>query len=231
MSNIIKERSASKKLRVKFPDGTIICYTSSKQTFLETLRKIGGEKLGKVTLESGHLPLFTKTIYPLYERYMEPVGDGWYIKNGPGSDSNIKYAQLMSINKQLNLGLEIDLSNNFKGNSVPRGSKGICVLQVEFPDGTIIGEKNAAETFIQCIWNIGIENVRKLNLKYGGKDLIAFSKLYNNQVQIDTNKWLVVPSLLKDKVKLLNVIGAMLHINFKITSFSSSETGYKRIGK
>ena len=37
-----------------------------------------------------------------------------------------------------------------------------------------------------------------------------------NQIQIDSDKWIIVPNSTKEKVKLLRVIGAMLHIKMDI---------------
>ncbi len=225
----VQGRAKPKKIRVRFPDGTVYCYTSVKETFLATLRKIGSDKLSHVNIEVCHLPMFSRTIYDLYKDFMEPVGDGLYV-NIQGDTYN-KFAQLKNINKQLDLGLEIDLSEDFKGKRVARGSKGMTVLEVTFPDHTVIGEVNTNETFMQCVWHLGIDNVRRLNLKQGGKDLITSAKLYRGQVQVGVNRWLLVPGALKDKVKLLRVMGLMLHIKMDITYFSSNETKpYKRIG-
>lgn len=222
-------RAKPQKLRVTFPDGTIYCYSSVKETFLATLRKIGADKLSRVKLEVCHLPMFSQTVYELYKDFMEPIGDGWYV-NTQGSTYN-RYSQLVSINNQLGLDLTIDLSPDIKGEKISRGSRGLSVLEVIFPDHTTIGEENTAETFMQCIWHIGIDRVKKLNLKQGGRDLITSSNLYKGQVQIDENRWLIIPAALKDKVKILRVISAMLHIKMDITSFSTNESkSYKRIG-
>lgn len=102
-----KGRAKSKKLRVRFPDGVEYCYSSSKETFIKTLRKIGGAKLSRVKLEVCHLPMFSKEVYERYQDFMEPIGDGWYV-NTQG-DSYTKFMQLKVINEQLNLGLMIDL--------------------------------------------------------------------------------------------------------------------------
>lgn len=175
-----------KKIRVRFPDGTVYCYSSVKETFLETLKKIDPKKLYEVKLEVCHLPMFTRlvkgTAYELYKDFMEPIGNGWYV-NIQGDTYN-KYVQLKNISEQLGLGLEIDLSEDFKGEKVARGSKGMAVLEVTFPDHTVIGEENTNETFMQCIWHLGIDNVRKLNLKHGGKDLITSSKLYRGKYKL-----------------------------------------------
>lgn len=229
MDESLKGRAKSKKLRVRFPDGVEYCYSSSKETFLETLRKIGGVKLSRVKLEVCHLPMFSRDVYELYKDFMEPIGDGWYVNTQ--SDTYTKFLQLKVINEQLHLRLEIDMSEDFKGKRIHRGPKGMCVLEVTFPDHTVIGEENTAETFMQCIWHLGIDDVRKLHLQHSGKELITTAKLYEGQVQIDVDRWLVIPSALKGKVKILSVISIMLHIKMDITSFSTNEEkSYKRIG-
>lgn len=225
-----KGRAKSKKLRVRFPDGVEYCYSSSKETFIKTLRKIGGAKLSRVKLEVCHLPMFSKEVYERYQDFMEPIGDGWYV-NTQG-DSYTKFMQLKVINEQLNLGLMIDLSEDFVGKRVARGAKGMCVFEVTFPDHTVIGEENTGETFMQCIWHLGIDDVRRLHLQHSGKELITSYKMYKEQVQVDVDRWLVVPPSLKDKVKILRVISVMLHIKMDITYFSTTERKvYKKIGK
>ena len=230
MEESFKGRSKPKKLRVRFPNGVVYCYSNSKETFLKTLRRIGSKSLSTIKLEVCHLPMFSKEVYERYQDFMEPIGDGWYV-NTQG-DSYTKFMQLKVINEQLNLGLMIDLSEDFVGERVARGAKGMCVFEVTFPDHTVIGEENTGETFMQCIWHIGIDDVRRLHLQHGGKELITSYKMYKGQVQVDVDRWLVVPASLKDKVKILRVISAMLHIKMDITYFSTTERKvYKRIGK
>lgn len=229
MDKPLRGRAKPKKLRVTFPDGTMYCYSSVKETFLATLRKIGADRLSRVKLEVCHLPMFSQEAYKLYENFMEPIGNGWFV-NTQGDTSN-HYAQLVNISNQLDLGLQIDMSSDIKGESVSRGAKGMAVLEVTFPDNTVIGEENTVETFMQCIWHIGVDAVRNLNLKHGGKDLITTTNLYKGQVQIGENRWLIVPGALNDKVKILRVIGLMMHMKMDIVAFSTSEKKpYKRIG-
>jgi hypothetical protein len=230
MDEPIRHRSKPRKMRVIFPNGDIICYASVKETFLVTLRKIGGEKLGKVKMSVCHLPMFSQEIYPSYKDYMAPVGDGWYV-NFQGDTYN-KYLQLQEISRQLNLNLKIDLSEDFKGAHISRGEKSMCVLEVTFPDGTVVGEENTIDTFMQCIWHIGVDKVKRLGLMQGEKQLITSNNLYKGQIQIDVNSWLVVPNSLRDKVKILRVISVMNHINMRINAFSTGETQkYKKIGR
>lgn len=63
---------------------------------------------------------------------------------------------------------------------------------------------------------MGIDDIRKKELSWGGNPLITRTKIANNQVQVDSDRWIIVPNTTKDKVKLLRVIGAMLHIKMEI---------------
>ena len=214
MEERLREREKPQKLRVIFPDGETLCFTSSKETFIQTLRRISIDRLSTVDIMADGAPMITKTIIPKHQKYMESLGDGWYVNIG--GSTHTKYMRLKSISEKLNLGLIIDKSDDFKGEKVSRGSKGVSFLQVSFPDGTVIGESNTTETFFETIIKIGIERVEKLNLIYNKKNLITSSQQYNSQVQIAKDKWLVIPASTKDKVKMLNVMNVVLHLGIKI---------------
>mgnify|MGYP006324292727 FL=1 len=214
MEERLREREKPQKLRVVFPDGETLCYTSSKETFVQTLRRIGIDRLSTVDIMADGAPMITKTIIPKHQRHMESLGDGWYVNIG--GSTHTKYMRLKSISEKLNLGLIIDKSDDFKGEKVSRGSKGVSFLQVSFPDGTVIGESNTTETFFETVIKIGIERVEKLNLTYNQKNFITSSQQYNSQVQIAKDKWLVIPASTKDKVKMLNVMNVVLHLGIKI---------------
>ena len=214
MEERLREREKPQKLRVIFPDGETLCFTSSKETFVQTLRRISIDRLSTVDIMADGAPMITKTIIPKHQKYMESLGDGWYVNIG--GSTHTKYMRLKSISEKLNLGLIIDKSDDFKGEKVSRGSKGVSFLQVSFPDGTVIGESNTTETFFETIIKIGIERVEKLNLIYNKKNLITSSQQYNSQVQIAKDKWLVIPASTKDKVKMLNVMNVVLHLGLKI---------------
>ena len=214
MEERLREREKPQKLRVVFPDGETLCFTSSKETFIQTLRKIGIDRLSTVDIMADGEPMITQTINPKHQKQMETLCDGWYVNIG--GSTHTKYMRLKSISEKLNLGLIIDKSDDFKGEKVSRGSKGVSFLQVSFPDGTVIGESNTTETFFETVIKIGIERVERLNLSHNKKNLITSSQQYNSQVQIAKDKWLVIPASTKDKVKMLNVMNVVLHLGIKI---------------
>lgn len=214
MEEKFREREKPKKLRVIFPDGETLCFTSSKETFVQALRKIGIDRLSTVDTMADGEPMITQTINPKHQKHMESLCDGWYVNSG--GSTHTKYMRLKAISKKLNLNLIIDKSDDFKGEKVSRGSKGVSFLQVSFPDGTVIGESNMTETFFEAVIKIGIDRVEKLNLTHNNKNFITSSKQYSSQVQIAKDKWLLIPGSTKDKVKILNVMNVILHLGINI---------------
>lgn len=218
MEETMRCRAKKKLIRVTFPNGKTICYNNPTDTMVAVLVEIGPDKFQSIKLELCRLPLMTKNPYPRYEEWMKPVCEGWYLNSQ--SDSETKYMQLRSINEQLNLDLKIELGTDFETQSkIKRTNK--CrakdKLLVKFPDGEFIANNNALDTFLETIWKLGVEDIKRKHLTYSNSELITTTKVLNSQVQIDEHRWIVVPNTTKDKVKLLRVIGAMLHINLEIT--------------
>lgn len=213
-----RSRAKKKYLRVTFPDGEEICYKNAASTMIATLRKIGEDKFPMIKLELCHLPLLSREIYPRYKSYMKPVCEGWYLNTQSNSDS--KYLQLNAINNQLDLGLKIELGDDFETqeeSEKEKRSKSKDKLLIKMPDGEYIGNDSALETFLETVWQLGIEEIRKKDLSWGGNPLITRTQIVNNQVQVDTDRWITVPNTTRDKVKLLRVIGAMLHVKMEIS--------------
>lgn len=212
-------RAKKKLLKVTFPTGKVICYKKATETMIATLQELGADVLSNITLELCHLPLLSKEIYPKYKEWMKPVCDGWFLNAQSNSDS--KYLQLKAINEQLALGLKIELGDNFEAEENPNKEKRTKVkdkLLVKFPDGRYFANNSSLDTFLEVIWEIGIEEIKRKDLSWGGNPLITSSKMYNNQIQVDSQRWVIVPNTTKDKIKLLRVIGAMFHLRLEITS-------------
>lgn len=219
MEDGIKRTRAKKKyLRVTFPNGEEICYKNATSTMIATLNKIGEDKFPLIKLELCHLPLLSREIYPKYKKDMKPICDGWYLNAQSNSDS--KFLQLKALNDQLELGLKIELGDDFETQEEPekeKRSKTKDKLLIKMPDGEYIANDSALETFLETVWQLGIDEIRKKELSWGGNPLITRTKIANNQVQVDSDRWIIVPNTTRDKVKLLRVIGAMLHIKMEIS--------------
>ena len=219
MEEVKRGRAKKKLLRVTFPNGKVLCYKNTAETLIATMQELGVDIMSKVKLELCHLPLLSKEIHPKYKEWMKPVCDGWYLNTQSNSDS--KFLQLNAINEQLSLGLTVELGDDFETQDNPnkeRRTKTKDKLLVKFPDGQYFANNSATDTFLEVIWEIGVDKIKQKEMSWCGKPLITTSKMFNGQVQIDNQRWIIVPNTTKDKVKLLRVIGAILRINMEITS-------------
>ena len=219
MEEVKRGRAKKKLLRVTFPNGKVLCYKNTTETMIATMQELGVDIMSKVKLELCHLPLLSKEIHPKYKEWMKLVCDGWYLNTQSNSDS--KFLQLNAINEQLSLGLTVELGDDFETQDNPnkeRRTKTKDKLLVKFPDGQYFANNSATDTFLEVIWEIGVDKIKQKEMSWCGKPLITTSKMFNGQVQIDNQRWIIVPNTTKDKVKLLRVIGAILRINMEITS-------------
>lgn len=219
MEEVKRDRARRKLLRVTFPNGKVLCYKSTTDTMIATMQELGDGVIANIKLLSCHLPLLSKEIYPKYKEWMKPVCNGWYLNTQSNSDT--KFLQLNAINEQLSLGLKIELGEDFVAQDNPNKEKRTRTkgeILVKLPDGQCFANNSITNTFLEVIRGIGIDKIKQKELTWCGKSLITTSKMFNGQVQIDNERWIIVPNTTKDKVKLLRVIGAMLRLNMEITS-------------
>lgn len=219
MEEVKRDRARRKLLRVTFPNGKVLCYKSTTDTMIATMQELGDGVIANIKLQSCHLPLLSKEIYPKYKEWMKPVCNGWYLNTQSNSDT--KFLQLNAINEQLSLGLKIELGEDFVAQDNPNKEKRTRTkgeILVKLPDGQCFANNSITNTFVEVIREIGIDKIKQKELTWCGKPLITTSKMFNGQVRIDNERWIIVPNTTKDKVKLLRVIGAMLRINMEITS-------------
>ena len=219
MEEVKRDRARRKLLRVTFPNGKVLCYKSTTDTMIATMQELGDGVIANIKLLSCHLPLLSKEIYPKYKEWMKPVCNGWYLNTQSNSDT--KFLQLNAINEQLSLGLKIELGEDFVAQDNPNKEKRTRTkgeILVKLPDGQCFANNSITNTFLELIREIGIDKIKQKELTWCGKPLITTSKMFNGQVRIDNERWIIVPNTTRDKVKLLRVIGAMLRINMEITS-------------
>ena len=102
-----KVENPTKGMRVTFPDGTIIWHKAAINTFVETLRKIGLERIPQVGIEHGGYNLVSKDKRPpLPGRIWQHEVDGWFIYSTISNDTKADDLQLIS--KFFKLGLKIE---------------------------------------------------------------------------------------------------------------------------
>ena len=218
MDENLRQRATKKLLRVTMPDGTVICHKSATMTMVDVLIAIGSENFPKITTENCHLPLLSKEIYPRYKEYMKPVCDGWYVNTQ--SDTGQKYMQLISIKSQLGIAMEVEMGTDFitsDAKVIQKSKKRDNKLLVKFPDGEYIGGENPIDTFLETIWKIGVDELKRKGIECCGKPMVTFSKQFIGQVQVGENRWLTIPPQTKDKLKMLRVISSTMRLGLKIS--------------
>lgn len=222
MDNISEKprmRSQKKQLRVTFNDGTVYCYKNATVTFIESLRKIGIDKLKDINLEIGHLPLISQECHERYKEYMKPLDNGWYVNTQ--SDTSQKYIQLTSIKNSLGLDYIVEIGSDFETSNVKGFAKSRektdCLL-VQFPDGSYVGGESPKETYSLAIKRIGPELIFRKELMTLGKEIVTRFKKYSNQVDLGNGMWLTVPSQTKDKIRVLESVSSKLKIQLTIST-------------
>ena len=99
-------RHIGKKIKVTFPDGTVIHERKASDTFVETIRKIGVQKIRSLDMPRRQCPRILKRRRGKTARWRD-VGSGFYVS--VGTDTSTKFEQLKGINKELGLGLRLEL--------------------------------------------------------------------------------------------------------------------------
>ncbi len=227
--NIKRLRSTRKKIKVTFDDGTIVCHNKVKMTMVDVLRHIGVERFPMIDLTVSDTRLVTRDVPEKYKEWNEHIADGWYLITQSVTEQ--KYMQLKAINTKLDLGMKVEIGEDFETTDEPpttvqkRSSKKDNLLAVQFPDGTIVRGHSVRNTFELCAKRMGLDAIKRKNILWAGRPVITSSQQYRNQERVDSNTWLYIPATQNDCTKLLRVMGAMLRQNIKVgTTFDFMPT-------
>ena len=160
---------------------------------------------------------------------MEKIDDSLFV-NIQG-DTLTKYRQLRDISKQLNLGIELKLVKSPSDVIIQHSEIDVNKIHTgktsrKRPHYTLIGTNKDGEItqFDQdndFVFNLLIELKDKLlvdreDVLFNGKMFVTSKKKYKNQKQLG-QYWYTIPSSLKAKVKILNIISIILKLNFRFS--------------
>ena len=99
--------NVTKGMKVTFPDGTVIWHRAAIDTFIDTLRKIGLERIPALGIEHGGYNLVSKEKRPTVPgRIWQHECDGWYIYSNISNGQ--KAEDLKRISDYYHLGLRIE---------------------------------------------------------------------------------------------------------------------------
>lgn len=102
--SIYKKRKSSSNIKVKFPDNTIIYNKKAVDTFVETLTKIGIDRILNLNVVISGVPLISVNKHETYQQYFNGK---YYIMTN--TSTSYKFKILDNINNILNIGLVIDI--------------------------------------------------------------------------------------------------------------------------
>lgn len=215
----VRLRNKSKRIRVTFSDGTVVCETRALSTLMKSIVHLGVERVAALGMVACHQPLLTKGEYPQrYRNWVKDLPDGWHLL--VQSDTAQKFIQLKSIARQLDANAKVEYGD-FEASPTPEkqnATRRKAKMSVRFAaDGhTIAGY--TGDVFRATVEHIGIDKVRRTNLiVLGSKSIITSTKRSNDQVQLHTGEWLTIPSQTKDKIKALRVMSSLTRVKFDIS--------------
>ena len=198
---------------------------------METLRKEGlpvdenlerkANELEEDIIKKEILPVLSKTIEPALQpvkRELVLVVD--YVPGNPLS---------VHLSRKRNFTAEIDakeilpdpeVEHKEIGKTGPKEVKNpVTRLRITFADGSVIQERNAAESFVAFVRRIGVERVRLLGLKQCKIPLVSntLDKKYGDKQKSLGNGWyLMTNTSTQSKRKDIELIANAFNINVKV---------------
>ena len=198
---------------------------------METLRKEGlpvdenlerkANELEEEIIKKEILPVLSKTIEPALQpvqRELVLVVD--YVPGKPLS---------VHLSRKRNFTAEIDAKEILPDPEVEHKEIGktgpkivkqpVTRLKITFADGTVIQERNAAETFVAFVRKVGVERVRSLGLKQCKISLVSntIDKKYGDKQKPLGNGWyLMTNTSTQSKLKDIEAIAKAFDIKVKM---------------
>ena len=103
----VEDRADKTVLRVTFPKGLVIAEPTARKTFVDTIERVGLQRVRKLGLTLCKVPLVSNTQDKKYNISQIPVEDGLYVMTH--SSTKQKAQILEKISDQLHLGLKVEI--------------------------------------------------------------------------------------------------------------------------
>ena len=103
----VSTRRGSQQLKVTFGDGTVICHSKAKDTYLETLEKVGIDKIHDFKMSINNRPFFDSMPHPKYPTQSYQLSSGDWVNTNIGNEK--KVAILNEIAAQYSLDFHAEL--------------------------------------------------------------------------------------------------------------------------
>lgn len=135
--------------------------------------------------------------------------------NTTGSFRHSKYALTGNASNPLNRqDTSVCVSKLSDKSTISKPSK--KKLIVKFPDGTIISNDDAVETYIDALWEFNPDSIMLNHISFNGISIITSKNAKGGRVQVGVNQWAYIPTSVEEKKNLLVSICKQLNINCEI---------------
>lgn len=151
------------------------------------------------------------------------------------------YSLVKDIRNKFNLEIKFDPDNGvniaFKNSTPPQGAQTTLfddndfarrvqtTIKVKFPDGKVIYEREAGDSFFNTITAIGVERVKKLDLFLYNVPLITDTlddRYYKSQREVENGLYVATHGDTKSKVRVLETISDRLNLDLDIETVAKS---------
>lgn len=175
-NSILTEKLKSKKeiLRVKYPDGRIIQYPKSTDTYIEVIENNYPELIHELNIIHSNVNIVTREYSDRYAFAQHEIANGWLVFTN--TSTRKKRNDLIKISEELELGLRVDLVSVDTGEIIElddrQSDSNRQKIKVSFPDGRVIQPNKVFEAVVEVVKYAGPERVKDLNIICCGDNLI-----------------------------------------------------------
>lgn len=221
--DIVSPTNIRSTFSVAFPDGTVIRERSDMETFINTLRKIGLQRIYESNCQTFKGYKLVDVRGRMDSSGSQRFVDGYYIYVRIPS-TKYRIDVLYRISDLLSVGLVV--CNNageivYGTESQRRRRTG---LRVTFNDGTVIEEVTANATFVEAVKKIGLQRVSDTGVRLHGIRVASTeldSRYPERCIPVDDGFYVAGFSDNEEKKRALERIAERLQINFVVEILDS----------
>ena len=180
-TNKTSAKIRTKTIRVTRPDGSIIQHGFVADTYIEVIKESYPDLIMEMGLYHAGVNIVSREYDEKYKAYQKDIGEGYLVM--VNSTTEAKYEDLCFINKELELGLKVELIDKDRINiETPKGeytkSNGERYkIRVTFPNGRTIQYGKVLETLVEVVKYAGPQKVASLNINVCFENMVLRTPL------------------------------------------------------
>ena len=211
-------------MKVITPDGHIFCERRVSETLVAVIKYVGVERVQEMNINvcANNMIVREEEINPRYALATKYIDKDLYANTC--CDTSTKASIIKQISDNLQLGLLVEFVSIDGSACEPIQSSSTSTRQkikVTLPDGKIIRYNTVVDTFIEIIQYAEVQNVRDLNIKVCGGNLILtkdqINPRYKSSTRLVKDGWYCNTNLSTyKKAEILKKISESLALNLTI---------------